>query len=1259
MDYPFENLNPEKFQLFCQSILAKEYPGVQCMPVAQPDGGRDAFRVLSMQSRDFVVFQVKYVRQPLVEKDSHKWLEEIVRQEAPKIRELIPKGAREFVLITNIPGTAHPDTGSIDKVNAILSTSTGLKSMCWWRNDLSRRLDNAWSLKWVYPELMTGPDLIRFVIEQGLSEDKERRAGAIRAFITTQFNLDEEVKFKQVDLQNRLLDLFIDVPVTHRHGRWVQEAFHVYGERYIEEIIDEDEADVDEVRYHHPFFMDKVGAATYLLGSSNGQSVVLEGAPGQGKSTITQYVCQVHRMRLLDKTHDLQQVVQEHKSSAVYLPIKIDLRDFATWLQRRNPFAADNIEINQGSWNKSLESFIAALITHHSGGVAFDVADLHSVLRISAVLLVLDGLDEVADIQKRTEVVNEIIKGVERLKSISASLKTVVTSRPAAFVNSPGLPPESYQYISLDSVTQELIDEYADKWLKARRLKERESGEVKTILREKLKQPHLRDLARNPMQLAILLSLIHTRGSSLPDKRTALYDSYMELFFNREAEKSPIVRDRRDLLIDIHRYLAWLLHTESESGGTTDSGRPSGAIEENRLKQVLTQYLIAEGHAEPELPEKLFAGVVERVVALVSRVQGTYEFEVQPLREYFAARYLYETAPYSPPGAERQGTKPDRFDAIARNFYWLNVTRFYAGCYSKGELASLIENLGELIVDKEFRFLSHPRVLAATLLSDWVFSQHPKSVEQVVELTLDDPGLKLISILNSRRTGHPVQLTLPVACGGGVLISKCVAVLQSQPPYDYAIDIANLLRVNLRQEDIRALWLSETRKAQAKTRSAWFCYGTLLGVLKETNPSDLSELLSDAPLDVDRADALLRGRRSDIISAAPELFDPTIDMLLKRQISTKRSFGEDLIGSFGLSINPAMYAAAFKARTTSVPLLELWKRRRPSYNLELQSVPQSFAGLTHSRCNEVIELAVRLGRLEAGKWATSLDPWETLTNALDEKFGKAQWATYYMAVIASGIRSSSEKCPEYSELCDLEKSICRRARYARLRTGNASWWERQFEAAKTTNDKMLCCTLWATWASPNTIIETQLQADSIITNLSVDAWTLLHEAAEEAYFLTRSSAKDRVFRVETSKISLHLSERMQALLMVRSKNTDVGKWLYNNGLAAYKGKDISILKASQLYALLALSENSGKWNAALSLLARGYSNSYGFSEVENLHWRMKEVSNLSQKVAEVIMRDSLKYPSVLVASAERTCRDATAKNIEALAVVAGRAGWFN
>jgi hypothetical protein len=680
MDYPYENLSPETFQLFCQALLVKDHPGMQCFPVAQPDGGRDAAQYYynRIATKEFAMFQVKFVRQPQAEKDPHKWIIDIVEEEAPKIKKQIPTGAKMYVLMTNVSGTAHPDVGSIDLVNTTLTKNLGIPAVCWWRNDLSRRLDTAWDLKWAYPALMTGPDLIRLVIEGNLSEGKERRAAVVRAFITNQFNIEQHVKFKQVDLDNRLLDLFIDVPIMAGNGAsWKHQAQRhiLYPHSSPEELwienyeseLDHEEADHDRLDYWRRTRNQKPGAASVLLNRStiDFPLVVLEGAPGQGKSTITQYICQVHRMRLLNKVDDLQQISEDHRKSAIRLPIKVDLRDFAAWLVRRNPFSAESEELPAGTWEKSLESFLSALIRNQSGGAMFDVSDLHAVIRLSAVLLVLDGLDEVADIKRRTEVVSEISKGAERLKSIAASLQVIVTSRPAAFENSPGLPEQTFFYFSLDSVTQELIDEYAGKWVKARRLGDRDSSDVKRILREKLSQPHMRDLARNPMQLSILLSLIHTRGASLPDRRTALYDSYVELFFNRESEKSNIVRDNRELLIDIHRYLAWTLHVEAEHSDEQSGGRPNGAIEESRLKAVLREYLSSEGR-NPELAEMLFTGVIERVVALVSRVQGTYEFEVQPLREYFTARFLHETAPYSPTGNEKSGTRPDRFDAIAR-----------------------------------------------------------------------------------------------------------------------------------------------------------------------------------------------------------------------------------------------------------------------------------------------------------------------------------------------------------------------------------------------------------------------------------------------------------------------------------------------------------------------------------------------------------------------------------------------------------------
>jgi len=281
------------------------------------------------------------------------------------------------------------------------------------------------------------------------------------------------------------------------------------------------------------------------------------------------------------------------------------------------------------------------------GGGTFNVDDLLAVSRISALLFVFDGLDEVADINRRREIVDEITRGISRLRENATSIQVVVTSRPAAFANSPGMPETEYLYVGLTSLTRPLIEEYAGKWLRARRLSGRDSSDFRKVLREKLDQPHLRDLARNPMQLAILLSLLQRRGASLPDKRTALYGNYIDVFLGREAEKSAVVREHRELLVDVHQFLAWRLQSEAEFGSNT------GSITVERLQTLLREYLSKQGH-DTSLVDDLFQGMVERVFALVSRVQGTLEFEVQPLREYFAAQHLYTSAPYSPAGNEKR-----------------------------------------------------------------------------------------------------------------------------------------------------------------------------------------------------------------------------------------------------------------------------------------------------------------------------------------------------------------------------------------------------------------------------------------------------------------------------------------------------------------------------------------------------------------------------------------------------------------------------
>jgi len=1070
MDYPFENLGPERFQQFAQALIAQQFPDVQCFPVGQPDGGRDAIHYLSQVSASgaqaFVMYQVKFVRQPQKVEGPVDWLREKIQGEAPKVQAQVGRGVAKYVLMTNLPGTAHPGAGSIDRIQEVLAESISVPSVVWWRDDLARRLDSSWSLKWTYPELLTGSDFLRLLFEQGVGTKNGRNERALRAYLEEQYRRDRDIRFKQVELQNRLFDLFVDVPVV-APDQPVHEPFRGRTSR-VQVLLSQEIAQggpsrgnaTPSLRVARTTRLNTRGslvgaednvelgaASTFLhpLLQVHAPSVVLEGAPGQGKSTIVQYVCQVHRLRLIGAdSEERKSLPESHANTPLRLPFKVDLRDLAYWIAGEDPFLegpAENSEFTRGP--RTLEAFLAAQVSSLSGGTAFTVDNLLEVLDVSAALLVLDGLDEVADIERRKRVVREIERGVSRLRVNAVSLQVIVTSRPAAFANSPGLPPEEFPHYQLGSIDKPLALQYARKWLTARQLTEPEKKSFSAILLGKLDEPHIKDLAKNPMQLTILLSLIHTRGESLPDKRTALYDNYVELFFNREAEKSAVVREHRDVLIDIHRFLAWSLHAESELG------RHRGRIPQERLRALVRDYLSDEGHA-PDLVDNLFTGLMERVVMIVSRVEGTYEFEVQPVREYFAARFLYETAPYSPTGAERSGTKPERFDALARNFYWLNVTRFFAGCYSKGELSSLIDGISELLEDREYRLSGHPRALAVTLLGDYVFSQSPRAVSRLLRLVLDGPGLRLLLSGGNpwRQAGE--FLVLPKQCGQKMLVDQCFRLLETAPPQDYAQEALMFIRRSLDQGDVSDRWWELARQKTERDLVRWLRYGGMLGVVAAVGTERIEELISNltGSLQGEARCVLLRYRYFDFFEKSEEGFACAMDLYLDGLVVPGYfQGGEALIEEFGKRLQPERYAMALERRSP-VEVRAGWSRffgLRDAEACKLGDLQGPQFGPA-AECRKWLKVAEECSKLTEREWGTSLSPWNRIVESGRKCWGE-RWSWNILATFGAGIRSQSETCTNDRDLFDPSRPLCQRVRYARLRAGNPGWWKARLREA--------------------------------------------------------------------------------------------------------------------------------------------------------------------------------------------------------------------
>jgi hypothetical protein len=1122
--------------------------------------------------------------------------------------------------------------------------------------------------------------MISLMVRMGLAEDRERRSDAIRAFIRAQFELDREVRFKQVELQNDLLDLFVDVPIdvknngTERQRTQQIAALYQVSQGNIDPASAANSAGIRESAeeaWLYPRENDErkhlVGAAAALISSifqSTFQSVVIEGAPGQGKSTITQFVCQVHRMALLGESVAQERLLPVHRPVSIRLPIRVDLRDYAAWLDRQHPFLPDGLGDVPSSWHPSLESFTAMLIEHYSGGFDFSVADLSAVARTSSLLLVLDGLDEVADIEIRRRMVAEITSGIRRLSVNAASLQVIITSRPAAFVNSPGFPERSFPHFQLGSINRNLIDSFTIKWSRARRLDDRAASEVRRTLRLKMNEPHLRDLARNPMQLTILLSLIHTRGSSLPDKRTSLYDAYVELFFNREAEKSWIVRENRDLLINVHRYLAWILHGEAENGNNR------GSISYDRLHRILRQYLAQEEH-DPELVSILFTGMVERVVALVSRVEGTYEFEVQPLREYFAARFLYETAPYSPPGRERKGTKPDRFDAIIRNFYWLNVARFYAGCFSKGELASLVDRLEELMRDEDFKYTSHPRNLSAMLLSDWVFSQHLKLVRVVAGLILDGLGLRYVL---SSRGFYPTSgntLILPKNNGRDELLERCFKLLDEKVAPDFGSEVVGLIRANADGAQIRQFWTERFFSCAESEKNYWFEYSLYLGILADASPDDLTSYFNHAKESERALHTLFRAKKFDFIQSSQTRSNQVIDMLLDGTIEPSRpSRSPAVLAAFSQVVNPIPYALALH-RLRPGPLAEtmrdlgFWQTVSPEPLKEDSNASRHWL----SNCIDTVNLSFELSQIPVHVWSTSLAPWEELIENGRRLFGE-RWLFFCLSNLAASIKSSQEACRDHSNLFDNSISLCRRVRYARLRAGNSEWWKRQLNIAKNDFELMTTISILLTWSSSATIYNNINQLNRLITELSPEQWEKIFWNVKQVTELIPFNAGRHQISLDLEILRGTTSTRTKTAIGLRCSSGDRRR-IVDEFLLEYDEDERPTLEFCQSHVIWALSSEDKACAKQLTLIEKAYmagissamtdfrmfltDSPIGFrapSQTEGSR------ATLNLSVAKTILSKPDRYPRALVMVAEARCREAAGTKIRAVAKVAESEGWF-
>ncbi|MGK5057636.1 NACHT domain-containing protein [Janthinobacterium sp. LB2P49] len=1243
MDYLYENLGDERFQEFCSALISKEFPNIQVFPVGQPDGGRDTI-VYGMDSttKKFKVFQVKFVRNANEERDLHKWLETVVSKEAKKINALVERGATQYYILTNVRGTAHLDSGSKDKINSILESSINVPSICWWRDDLNSLFEKDPLFKWSFPQILNGQDILNSALFENITENKQRKENVVRAYLADQFEMDSEVKFKQIDLQNKLTYLYTDVPLKRKKiSKKDKKLRKVLGDVFRTHVDAETE-------YGHSDDTTTLGAAEFLLHPSvqrNVNKVLLEGGPGQGKSTISQFVCHVHRAKLLKKEDELKDIGKHFVDAPVRFPIKIDLRHIASWIENVNPYSSSiSDDYFSSNWKKSLESFLMMHILYHSSIEEFTVSDFISILKLTPLLIVFDGFDEIANIKSRREVIDFIDKGIHRLSFNAESIQVIVTSRPAAFSDTVVFSVDSYPHFELVDVTQEVIKEYVEKWIKAGRMNSRDAADIREQTSEKLQLPHLRELAKSPMQLAIFLTLLKTKGQSLPNKRTALYDSYINLFFDRESEKSSLVRDKRELIIDIHQYLAWILHSEAEQY------KHNGTIKFDDLKSRVKSYLESEGH-NVSIADELFDAMSERVCALVSRVQGTFEFEVQPLREYFCAKYLYTTAQNSTAGEQKAGTKPDRFHALLRNFYWQNVVRFFAGCADAGELDMIIQELRDLQDDDSLKYTHYARTITAQILSDYVFTQKPKKLVNVVQLIVD--GINIGSILNQgSHVSRSEHILLPEACGRNIVVEECYKQLSKFPKHDYAWELVSIITNNpYNNADI---WMSYLQNySDDNSLTEWFSMAYRLELVHRLDDSLIDNLLS-----VEKEEHLLKrvlvainGKGASYFNKNIELKNFALKNILSRDIETipRDSNNKGSALSFLATFtHPYLLRTIFRNGDEDV-LCEQYVSRmlemsRGAYDIKVFDVEDEVDGKV-GKYLELISFALESSLYQ---YRTSLAPWDCLVESGRAVFGE-EWCFYVLAVIASRIKGRNDDVSALDNLDDNKVSLCGRARYARLKSGNVKYWEERFSQK---GEKTFVLLLFINWATPRVILELYPLVSSVVKKMKKPDLERVEKALDTTSDSFLSGANQKI--IESAILQYADSDRMKYLISYRYP-------LEMRADFILKFIDISTIKNKQKLPIKLYSLIGKIWQGTISesvILQIRDIYKQSSADSERYYYPTQGKKEFPLKLAQEVMRNCKDYPRAVVVLAERTCRGHAISKMEPIGAIAKRENWF-
>ncbi len=369
--------------------------------------------------------------------------------------------------------------------------------------------------------------------------------------------------------------------------------------------------------------------------------LVILGDPGSGKTTFLNHVtwclagARLHpgSSVYLDGLSAPQQNRQPavNWSHGALLPVRVELREFAQAIPAKT---------RRGT-AKLLGDYIAERLKEQSLGAFND--EIRKALRTGQAMVMLDGLDEIIDLDKR----QIVCSAVSEFAYAHPKARFIVTCRVLSYTD-PGWQLDGFPSVTLAPLSETSIKLFIDKWYNASERRMYIPPEVAKAKAQQLREAseNLRDLAKNPMLLTVMC-VIHTYRGMLPRERARLYEDCVQLLLLEWEQarrvgmggwQQGIVEElgtRKERLMSGLCEVAFRVHSD-------ENGKPSASnIAEGDVLRVLQKYLDSDWNKA-----KRFCEYVEKRAGLLigkgqdKSGEAMYAFPHRGFQEFLAARHI-------------------------------------------------------------------------------------------------------------------------------------------------------------------------------------------------------------------------------------------------------------------------------------------------------------------------------------------------------------------------------------------------------------------------------------------------------------------------------------------------------------------------------------------------------------------------------------------------------------------------------------------